>query len=138
MWKGLNSRFACSSAESDDPGLAGRTYAIPFGVVWEAALRLAGGGLQGWTVTRSDDVGGTIEGRVRSFFLFFPADIVISVSLDANAQTRVDLTAESRHRGGDLGVNAWRIRRFCAALDRAASAGPNQVLNVRIRGARAA
>lgn len=138
MWHGFTNRFAHSSADSDDPGLAGRTYAIPFGIVWEAAVRLAAGGLRGWSVTGSDDTAGIIEARVQGLVPRLPAAIVIAISLDDDAQTRVDLSAEAQHRGGDIGVNARRIRRFCSALDRALAAQPDQVLNVRIRGGRAA
>lgn len=138
MWKGLRERSARTHADSDDPELVGRTYAIPFGVVWDAAAELAGGGLRGWTTTRLDDQSGVLEARVRGLVLRFPADVVVTVTLDENAQTRVDLTAEGRHRGGDIGVNGRRIRRFCTALDGALAARPHQVLNVRIRGTRAA
>ena len=138
MWHGFTTRSAHSSADSDDPGLVGRTYAIPFKTVWESIARLAGGGLRGWAIADSDETAGIVEARVRGFVLRLPAAVEITVSLDDNAQTRVDLAAEGRHRGGDLGANARRIRRFCSALDRALEAEPNQVLNVRIRGERAA
>ncbi|MDE2654472.1 MAG: DUF1499 domain-containing protein [Gemmatimonadota bacterium] len=138
MWHGFTTRFAHSSADSDDPGLVGRTYAIPFGIVWDAAVRLTGGGLRGWATAGLDEMAGIVEARVRGVVLRLPARVVITVSLDDNAQTRVDVAAEGKHRGGDLGANARRIRRFCSALDRAVEAEPNQVLNVRIRGQRAA
>lgn len=138
MWQGFSSRSAHSSADSDDPGLVGRTYAIPFRTVWEAVVRLAGGGLWGWATTDSDETAGIVEARVRGLILRFPATVEITVSLDDDAQTRVDLAADGRHRGGDLGANARRIRRFCSVLDRALEAEPNQVLNVRIRRGRAA
>lgn len=138
MWQGFTSRSAQSSADSADQGLVGRTYSIPFGTVWDAARRLAAGGLRGWTMTNSDDIAGILEARVRGLVLRFPATIVITVSLDRNAQTRVDLSAEGRHRGGDLRANARRIRRFCSALDRALEAEPHQVLSVRTRAGRAA
>lgn len=138
MWKRLTGRSARSRADSDDPRLAGRTYAIPFGTVWDAAAQLAGGRLRGWAATRLDDQNGVLEGRVRGPLRLLAADFVITVTLDENAQTRVDLTVQGRRPGGDFGVNTWRVGRFCGALDRALGAGPRQVLNVRIRGARAA
>ncbi len=138
MWQGFTRRSARSSEDSGDPGLAGRTYAIPFGTVWDAAVHLADGGLRGWKIKESDDTDGVAEARVRSSLLPLPAAVTIRVSLDENAQTRVDVTAEGRHRGGDLGANARRIRRFFSALDRAVNAGTNQVLNVRIHRGRAA
>ena len=138
MWKGLTQRSARTSADSAEPKLAGRTYAIPSGTVWDAVVQLAGGGLRGWTATGMDDQSGLLEARVRGSFLRLPADFVITVTLDENVQTRVDLTAEGRHRGGDLGANARRIQRFCAALDRALAAGPDQVLNAPVKAVRAA
>lgn len=136
LW--LTGRSARSSATCDDPGLAGRTYAIPFRTVWDAVVRLAGGGLRGWTLQDSDDTEGVVDARVRGLVLPLPATVVITVSLDDNVQTRVDLVAEALHRGRGFGANARRIRRFCSALDRALGAGTHQVLNVRIRGGRAA
>lgn len=138
MWKGLTERAVRTSPDSAEPKLVGRTYAIPSGAVWDAAVQLAGGELRGWTTTRMDDQGGVIEARVRGMILPLPADFVITVTLDENAQTRVDLTAEGRHRGGDLGANGRRVHRFCAALDRALAAGPHQVLNAPIKAVRAA
>ena len=121
-----------------EPKLAGRTYAIPSGIVWDAAVQLAGGRMRGWTTTGTDDQRGVIEARVRGMILPLPADFVITVTLDENAQTRVDLTAEGRHRGGDLGAGVRRIHRFCTSLDGALAAGPDQVLNARIKAVRAA
>ena len=89
-------------------------------------------------MTESDETAGIIEARVRGILLRLPATAVITVGLDDNAQTRVDLAAEARHGGGDLGVNARRIRRFCSALDRVLEAEPDQVLNAWIKGGRAA
>lgn len=134
MWKGFTDRCAHSSADAADARLVGRTYAIPFSEVWDAAARLAGGGLRGWTTPCLDDQQGVLEARVRGLVLRFPADFVITVALDENAQTRVDLTARGKHRGGDFGVNARRINRFCNALDEALAAGPHQVLNAPQRG----
>lgn len=100
-----------------DPEMRGRTYAVPFAEVWDAALYLAETRMRGWKVANSDDLAGVIEVHATSRALRLPARIVVSVALDANAQTRVDLAAEGRHRGGDLGVNVRRIRRFLRALD---------------------
>lgn len=130
MGNGLADRSARASTDAADTNLAGRTYAIPFARVWDAAVQLASGGLRGWTAPRLDDQKGVLEARVCGLVLRYPADFVITISLDENAQTRVDLTALSRRRGGDFGVNVRRIRRFCTALDRALAAGPHQVLNV--------
>ena len=128
MGKGFIDRSAGTSADAGDPKLPCRTYAIPFGTVWDAAARLANGGLRGWMAPRADDQEGVLEARVRGLILRFPTDFVIRVSLDENVQTRVDLTALRRHRGGDFGVNERRIRRFCTALDRALGADGRQAV----------
>lgn len=128
MWKGFTHSSAQTSADAGDSKLLGRTYAIPFGTVWDAAARLADGGLRGWMAPRLDDQDGVLEVQVRGLILRFPADFVIRVSLDENVQTRVDLTARRRHRGGDFGINERRIRRFCTALDRALGAGGPQAV----------
>lgn len=113
-----------------DPDMAGRTYAVPFAAVWAAALRLADGEMKGWTLVRWDDMEGVVEARATSWPLPLPARIVVSVTLDANAQTRVDLVAEGRHKGGDLGANARRIKRFLRALDQRLDLRAGQVLDV--------
>ena len=101
-----------------DPRLRGRTYAIPFEQVWQAARALAGGGLRGWSITDSDDYEGTIAAEARSLVWRFVDDVHISITLDENAQTRVDLTSASRRGSADLGANARRTGRFLRALDR--------------------
>jgi len=99
------------------PETAGRTYAIPFIAVWDAALKLAHGRLAGWTVVHSDDLAGTIEADVKSMIFPRPARAIVSVTLDADAQTRFDLSLVPQHRGTDLGVHRRRIKRFLHALD---------------------
>lgn len=121
-------RDARTRPDAGDPDLAGRTYAVPFAVVWDATLRLAKGKLRGWTLLREDDLEGVVEVMATSWPLRLPARIVVSVTLDANAQTRVDLLAEGRHKGGDLGANARRIKRFIRALDRLLDVRAGQVL----------
>lgn len=126
--KALVVRDARTQPGAGDPDLAGRTYAIPFAAVWDATLRLATGKLRGWTLVREDDMEGVVEVMATSWPLRLPARIVVSVTLDANAQTRVDLLAEGRHKGGDLGANARRIKRFIRALDRLLDVRADQVL----------
>ncbi len=124
--KALFIRRARTCPGARDPEMRGRTYAIPFVAVWNAALSLADGGLKGWEIVGSDDLAGVIEVDATSRALSLPARIVVSVGLDADAQTRVDLEAEGRHMGGDLGVNVRRIKRFVRALDELLSARPGQ------------
>jgi len=128
MWKGFTERVARTSADSNDPVLAGRTYAIPFDPVWQAALWLSGGGLRGWTLVSADDQLGVIRADVRSPLFPLEANVLVSVTLDPNAQTRVDMSALGNHRGGDLRVNYRRIRHFFHSLDEALDVQPGQIL----------
>ena len=131
MWKGFTERAARTSPDSDDPVLAGRTYAIPFDPVWNAALELSSGGLKGWSLVSSDDQLGVIRADVRSPLLPLEANVLVSVTLDPNGQTRVDMSALGNHRGGDLRVNHRRIKRFFRSLDLSLGAGPKQILKPR-------
>lgn len=110
---------AATAAHSSDPELRGRTYAIPFDTVWEASLRLAGGGLRRWTVLEADDQVGFIKAETRALIGGSEHDIHISITLDQDAQTRVDATAQARKPDWDLGAARRRLRRFFGALDRA-------------------
>ena len=129
MWKGFTERMARTSPDSNDSVLAGRTYAIPFDAVWQAALRLSGGGLKGWTLISADDQLGVIRADVRSPLLPLEANVLVSVTLDPNAQTRVDMSALGNHRGGDLRVNYRRIRHFFRSLDDLLDVQPGQILD---------
>ncbi len=131
MWKGFTERAARTSPDSDDPVLAGRTYAIPFDSVWNAALELSSGGLKGWTLVSSDDQLGVIRADVRGPLLPLEANVLVSVILDPNGQTRVDMSALGNHRWGDLGVNHRRIKRFFRSLDLSLDARPGQILEPR-------
>ncbi len=128
MWNGFTERTARTSPDSSDPTLSGRTYTIPFDPVWNAALRLSGGGLRGWKLISCDDELGVIRADVRSRILPLEANVLISVTLDPDAQTRVDMSALGNHRGGDLGANRRRIKRFFTALDRSLGVRPGQIL----------
>jgi hypothetical protein len=101
-----------------DPRLRGRTYAIPFEQVWQAALALANGGLRRWKITDSDDYEGIINAEAKTLVWRFIDDVTIRVYLDENAQTRVDVESNSRKGGADFGTNARRVTRFLRALDR--------------------
>jgi hypothetical protein len=118
IWRGLTHNRAYTREDAPDPRLRGRTYSVPFVVVWDAAMELAGGGLRGWSVTASDPRAGEIVAEARTTLWKFTDDIWIRISLDEDAQTRVDLTSASRVGRADLGTNARRIARFLHALDR--------------------
>lgn len=128
FWKGLAGQDARTSPDSEDPALVGRTYAIPFGTVWDAVVRLASGGLKGWRIARWDDQIGIVAADVTSWPLPLAATVLISVKLDADGQTRVDMSVRNVDAEGRLPINHRRIDRFFSALDRALAARPDQIL----------
>jgi len=115
----LERNFAETAQAHEDPRLRGRTYAIPFEDVWNAAHALAGGGLRGWRVVSSNDQEGVIHAEAKLLFGDRLDDVTIRVGLDRDAQTRVDARAAARQGRTDWGRNARRLRRFFRALDRA-------------------
>ena len=128
LWKAITTNHVATQPGHADPRLEGRTYAIPFAAVWDGAVRLAAGGLRGWQMVHWDDQVGTIEAKVKGMILSLPADVVIRIRLDENAQTRVDLEARGTGKGGDLGANARRTQRFFRALDREVNADHHTIL----------
>ncbi|MGI9627270.1 MAG: DUF1499 domain-containing protein [Longimicrobiales bacterium] len=129
VWQALTTGEVATGPQQEDPELAGRTYAIPFGRVWDAVVRLSAGGLSGWKMIRWDDDAGLVEAEVHGPLFRLPADVTVRVVLDENAQTRVDLTARRRGRGRDLGTGSRRIRRFVRALDERLEAGSSEILS---------
>lgn len=111
-----------------DGSLRGRTYAIPFTQVWAASVKLASGGLRGWEATAADEDSGILRARCKGLFFRRVDDLEVRVSLDENAQTRVDMSSP-RKEGGDSGRTARRIRRFFSKLDRAVGAGPGKIID---------
>ena len=133
MTEGRKARAATQMTNPDHPDgeLRGRTYAIPFDTVWNAAVGLVSGGLSRWTLLDSDDQAGRIEAVVNGLVLKMPATIRIRITLDANAQTRVDVDSTPESSGTDLGAARRRIRRFIASLDRALDANSANTLDAR-------
>jgi hypothetical protein len=125
--QGLTRNQAETRPDHPDPELQGRTYAIPFDRVWTVALALAGGGLKGWSLRRADDQEGRIEAEAKGM-LGALDDVEVRVTLDPNAQTRVDLTSTSRKDRGDLGRNRRRVRRFLRELDGGLQPAPGEIL----------
>jgi hypothetical protein len=108
---------AATAPGAPDPQLRGRTYAVPFEDVWQAALRLAAGGLSRWHLQTHDDGDGVIRARTKGIAGAMHG-VCIRIVLDENAQTRVD--AEAVAEGPrDFGAARRRLVRFFAALDRA-------------------
>ena len=129
MTHGPRGRGAATDPQAKDPALRGRTYAIPFDPVWEAAVALAGGELPRWSITRADDRSGLIEALATTRLLGRVANVRIRVGLDDNAQTRVDAESVSRKRGPEMGAHRRRLARFFGGLDRRLGASDSQILD---------
>ena len=127
--RGLRENQARTDAQAVDPRLRGRTYAIPFEDVWQASIWLCGGGLWRWAISSSDDRAGVIEAFARAALLGPDVDIRVLISLDHNAQTRVDLWTVARTERGDLGRTRRLVGRFLKRLDRRLKATPAQILD---------
>jgi hypothetical protein len=120
---------AHTHAKHPDGTLRGRTYAIPFSQVWFAVLELASKKLRGWTVTEADEDAGVLRAECKATFSKKIDDVVIRMSLDENALTRVDMSSASRGETMDFGRNVRRVRRFFPRLDKRVEAGPGQILD---------
>lgn len=105
----------------------GRTYAIPFERVWGAALALATESPR-WSILRADDQRGVIFAEASGAVLRRVSDVTVRIGLDADAQTRVDLTSRTRKSDTETGGDARRITRFLRELDRRLEAAPDQIL----------
>ena len=112
-----------------DERLVGRTYAIPFDRVWKAARALAEGGLRGWELVRGDDREGVMDARSFTFPRRRVDDVRITVRLDENAQTRVDLRCRRAAARSAPRRHARVIGRFFRSLDRRLNAGPGERLD---------
>lgn len=128
MVRGLTASGAVTHPDHPDSRLRGRSYAIPFERVWTSALLVAEEEIQGWSVIRWDDRAGIIFVEAHVPLLRRTDDVRVRITLDANAQTRVDVESVARQGKVDLGRNARRIGRFLTLLDRATEASGNDIL----------
>lgn len=124
----LKGNHARTDAQAADPRLRGRTYAIPFETVWQACLGV-GRELTGWSVHRSDDRAGTIRCVVASGVLFPAVYLDVTVGLDENGQTRVDVEATSATERTNLGRSRRMLIRFMSAVDAHLALKPGDVLD---------
>jgi hypothetical protein len=113
---------AATAAGAADARLRGRTYAIPFDTVWQAACTLAGGRLARWRIRHADDHSGVILADAAAR-IGAGHDVVIRIGLDHDAQTRVDAAVTARKPGTDFGRAARRLHQFFVALDRSLAHG---------------
>ena len=84
--------------------------------------------MRGWSVLYIDDQTGVIVAEVLRRPWKHKDDVRISIGLDENGQTRVDLRSTSRQKKWDWGRNRRRISSFLRLLDRELSARPDQIL----------
>lgn len=76
---------------------------------FEHALDAAGE--MGWEIVEADSVEGRIEATDETFWYGFKDDVVVRVT-PADGRAVIDVRSVSRVGGGDLGVNARRIRDY--------------------------
>jgi hypothetical protein len=120
---------AATDPSSPDVRLTGRTYAIPFEHVWNAAVGLAKEGMRGWSVGSADDLKGLIIASTVTRFAGIRDDVRVRIRLDQNGQTRVDMTSTSRNERPTLGRHRRAIGRFLDRLDQRLDARPGQILD---------
>ena len=128
---GLKERDAKTEPGHEDVRLRGRTYAIPFDTVWQAALSLGGRGIRGWSIVRTNDQHGVLQLLVQPGIGPHSkhVDVRVDIGLDQNAQTRVDMQAVSRTQRGDMGRAKRLVHRFFTHLDQRLEAGPGTILD---------
>ncbi|MFV2007198.1 MAG: DUF1499 domain-containing protein [Longimicrobiales bacterium] len=127
--RGVTANYAETAPSAEDRRLRGRTYAIPFDRVWNAACAQIDGA-RGWQLLQADDQVGSIRATATTLVFRFVDDVSLQITLDENGQTRTDMTSRSRKGKGDLGTNVRRIGRFMRRLDRNLDARPEQILDV--------
>jgi hypothetical protein len=125
----LREERADTNPSSSDGRLLGRTYAIPFEHVWNAAVGVAREGMRGWSVAGTDDLAGLIIASTMTRIFDIRDDVRIRIRLDENGQTRVDVSSKSRNEKPSLGRHRRTIGRFLARLDQRLDARPGQILD---------
>jgi len=115
--RALGDGAAETRPDASDPRFRGRTYAIPFEDVWQAALGIVREDLRGCSVRLTNDRDGIIIAQAVSRLPRRIDDFTISIVLDRDAQTRVDMRSVTRDGGRDLGANARRVAKFFDLLD---------------------
>ena len=123
---GVTRRLVSTNPVASAPRLRGRTYAIPFGIVWHAALSVAREEMRGWTVIGADDELGIIEIESARILGRQPLKVEVVIGLDGNGQTRVDLRSEAPRTAPGRSLV---FERFLRRLQVAANATPGLVID---------
>jgi hypothetical protein len=83
-----------------------------------------------WQVVEADDAAGSILAEVTSPMVRRVSEVRISISLDENAQTRVDITVGPHEGPWRPGSGARRlIASFLGTLDRQVAPAPGLILD---------
>ena len=114
--KVLGDGAAETRPDASDPRLRGRTYSIPFERVWQASMAVLE--QLNCAVRLANDRDGIIIAKASAFFPRRVDDVTVSIVLDNDAQTRVDMRSITREGKSDLGGNSRRVARFFEMLDR--------------------
>lgn len=130
--RGFTQNRAQTDPASKDRRLRGRTYTIPFDRVWTESVHVARERMRGWTVVCEDDQLGVLEVESATLVLRFVDYVQVSVGLDDDGQTRVDVISASRAGRGDFGRNSRTIGRYLRRLDRALDVQTGQTLAPRL------
>lgn len=90
---------------------------LPADAAYARALDAARTELKRWEITREDPAARTFEAVVSTRVFRWKDDVVVRVTPEGDAASRVDVRSKSREGRGDLGANARRIRQFLTAVD---------------------
>lgn len=85
-----------------------------------ALVRATAAGERDWAITAADSESGRLEATATTRWFGFKDDVVIRIQARGPDSSVVDMRSKSRVGKGDVGVNAARIRRYFATLERAA------------------
>ena len=96
------------------PDLGPAMLPVPPAAAFDRALAVVDE--MGWELLADDADALRIEATDRTFWFGFEDDVVVRVTADGGTGSRVDVRSLSRVGGGDLGVNARRVRELVAAL----------------------
>jgi len=121
--RALGEGAAETRADARDPRFRGRTYAIPFEDVWQVSLSILKEDLA-CSLRLANDRDGIIIAQSAAVFPRRIDDVTVSVVLDQDAQTRVDMRSIAREGKADFGGNVRRVARFFELLDRKLAESP--------------
>lgn len=116
LWKSMVRSAAETDERARDPRLRGRTYQVPYALVWDEILHMIST-LPRWDLLQADEASGVIRAQATNRLFGFANAVVVRVKLDRNALTRVDVRSTSPLGRVVVGNNARLISWFLGALD---------------------